>query len=179
MKSVKYHLRRVMGSQLLTYEEMNTLLVQIEAVLNSRPLCPLTEDPEDFTAITPAHFLIGEALVTIPEPSLIEKKVSHLSRWQLIRQTFESFWNHWQKDYLQRHQSIYKWNRTSDQITTGTLVLVVDERYPPSKWPLGRILETHPGKDGNVRIVTVRTQTSTFRRPIVKICPLPISDHPY
>jgi len=176
VKSVKYHLRRVMGSQLLTYEEINTFLVQIEAVLNSRPLCSLTEDPEDFTTLTPAHFLIGDTLATIPEPSLIEKRDSHLSRWQLISKTFESFWNHWQRDYLQRHLSIYKWNRTSDPIKTGTLVLVVDERYPPSKWPLDRIVETHPGKDGQVRVVTVRTQTSTFKRPIVKICPLPVSD---
>ncbi|EFN72087.1 hypothetical protein EAG_06152, partial [Camponotus floridanus] len=50
--------------------------------------------------------------------------------------------------------------------------LVVDERYPPSKWPLGRIIQLHPGKDGQVRVVTVRTQTSTFKRPIVKLCPL-------
>lgn len=47
---------------------------------------------------------------------------------------------------------------------------------PPSKWPLGRISKLHPGKDGQVRVVTVRTQTSTLKRPIVKLCPLPNSD---
>lgn len=56
------------------------------------------------------------------------------------------------------------------------MVLVVDERYPPAKWPLGRILETHPGSDGHTRIVTVRTQTSTLDRPIAKLCPLPVND---
>lgn len=55
-----------------------------------------------------------------------------------------------------------------------SLVLVVDERYPPSKWPLGRILDVHPGADGHVRVVTVRTQTSVLKRSIVKLCPLPI-----
>lgn len=64
VKSVKHHLRRVMESHLLTYEEMTTLLNQIEAVLNSRPLCPLTDDSEDLSALTPGHFLIGESLST-------------------------------------------------------------------------------------------------------------------
>lgn len=54
------------------------------------------------------------------------------------------------------------------------MVLVIDERYPPSKWPLGRIIDTHPGKDGLTRIVTVRTQTNILKRPIVKLCPLPV-----
>ncbi|XP_024940200.1 uncharacterized protein LOC112494270 [Cephus cinctus] len=80
VKSVKHHLRRVIGEQTLTYEEMATLLTQIEAVLNSRPLCPLTDDPDDLTALTPGHFLIGNALAIIPEPSLEEIKTSRLSR---------------------------------------------------------------------------------------------------
>lgn len=175
VKSVKYHLRRVIGSQLLTYEEMTTFLTQVEAVLNFRPLCPLSDDPEDLSALTPAHFLIGSTLSTLPEPSLETVKVSHLSRWQLNRQMLERFWAHWSKECLQRYLSIYKWNREPSPIQTGALVLVVDERYPPSKWPLGRVCELHPGKDGLVRVVTVRTQVSTLKRPIAKLCLLPIS----
>lgn len=67
---------------------------------------------------------------------------------------------------------MYKWNQPSPSLQEGALVLVTDERYPPSKWPLGRIVKTHPGKDG---VVTVRTQSTSFKRPIVKLCPLPIS----
>jgi len=51
IKSVKYHLHRVVGDTLLTYEEMTTFLSQVEAVLNSRPLCPLTEDPDDLNVL--------------------------------------------------------------------------------------------------------------------------------
>ena len=124
---------------MFAYEEMNTLLTQIEATLNSRPLCPLT-DVEDLSALTPGHFLMGSAPSVIPEPSLIAIKVSHLSRWQLIRQMLESFWAKWSSECLQRYLSLYKWNKPSPSITVGSLVLVVDERYPPSKWPLGRIV---------------------------------------
>ncbi|XP_071576491.1 uncharacterized protein [Temnothorax nylanderi] len=174
VRSVKFHLKRVIGDTLLTFEEMNTLLTQVEAILNSRPLRPLTDDPDDLDALTPGHFLIGGAPVIIPEPSLESVKVARLSRWQMTSQMLDSFWTKWSQECLQRYLSIYKWNKASPSLTIGSLVLVVDERYPPSKWPLDRIIETYPGKDGNTRVVSVRTQNSILKRPIVKICPLPI-----
>lgn len=62
VKSAKHHLKRVAGTSHLTYEEMYTLLVQIETVLNSRPLSPLSSDPSDPNPLTPADFLIGRLL---------------------------------------------------------------------------------------------------------------------
>ncbi|XP_011686429.1 PREDICTED: uncharacterized protein LOC105449126 [Wasmannia auropunctata] len=72
MKSLKHHLRRVIGDSKLTYEEMSTFLSQTEACLNSRPLQPLTDDPEDLTALTPGHFLVGTALLSVPKPTLVD-----------------------------------------------------------------------------------------------------------
>jgi len=135
-----------------------------------------TNDPEDLNVLTPGHFIMGCAPTTIPEPSLETTKMSHLSRWQLIRQMIERFWTRWSKECLQRYQSIYKWIESTQPIREGSIVLVSDERYPPTKWPLGRVLKIHPGKDGKTRVVTLRTQTSTLTRPIVKLCPLPITD---
>ncbi|XP_071570688.1 uncharacterized protein [Temnothorax nylanderi] len=175
VKSVKLHLKRVVGNQLLTFEEMNTLLIQIEAVLNSRPISPQSDNPNDISALTPGHFLVGQPLTTIPEPTLEGIKVSHLSRWQLIRKMLEDFWQQWSRDCLQRYLAVYKWNKVVPSIKIGSLVLVVDERYPPSKWPLGRVVQTHPGQDGHTRVVTVRTQMSELQRPITKLCLLPIN----
>ncbi|XP_076301937.1 uncharacterized protein LOC143220085 [Lasioglossum baleicum] len=79
VKSVKYHLRRIIGEQRLTFEELTTLLTGIEACLNSRPLLPMSDDPEDPVALTPGHFLIGEPLTAIPEPSLEDLPASRLS----------------------------------------------------------------------------------------------------
>lgn len=170
VKSTKFHLRRTIGDSVLTYEEFSTLLIQIEAILNSRPLCPLSEDSDDYTALTPGHFLIDEPLTIVPEPNLLQESVSRLTRWQLIRQKVELFWKRWTAECLQRYQAISKWHYPSNDIKEGSLVLVMDERYPPSKWPLARIIKLHPGDDGLTRVVTLRTSISTFKRPITKIC---------
>ncbi|XP_070168305.1 uncharacterized protein [Polyergus mexicanus] len=110
VKSVKHHLRRTIGETALTYEELTTLLVQIEAVLNSRPLCPLSDDPEDLAALTPGHFIIGAAPTTIPEPSLSAVPLPRLSRWQLDQQQFQHFWSRWSAECLQRQLAISKWH---------------------------------------------------------------------
>ncbi|XP_018397720.1 PREDICTED: uncharacterized protein LOC108775764 [Cyphomyrmex costatus] len=173
VKSVKFHLRRVIGETLLTYEELTTLLAQIEAILNSRPLTTLSDDPSDVSALTPGHFLVGSVLNAVPEPSLHDLPVNRLSRWQLLRQMIESFWQRWAIEYLSQFQVSSKWHRAHNLFQIGALVLVKDEQRPPTKWPLARIIDVHPGSDGLIRVATVKTATSTFKRPIVKLCLLP------
>ncbi|XP_011494399.1 PREDICTED: uncharacterized protein LOC105359483 [Ceratosolen solmsi marchali] len=145
VKSVKHHLRRTLRETLLTFEELTTLLAQIEAILNSRPLESLSDDPEDTTALTPGHFLTGGPLTAIPEPSLKKVHMSRLSRWQFIQQRVQQFWSLWSTHYLQRQQSISKWHHPQNDIKEGSIVLITDERLPPSKWPLARVQKIHPG----------------------------------
>ncbi|XP_071578918.1 uncharacterized protein [Temnothorax nylanderi] len=175
VKSVKFHLRRTIGETLLTTEELTTSLTQIEAFLNSRPLEPLSDDPEDVSALTPGHFLIGGPLTTIPEPSLIDLATSRLSRWQLIQQHVQQFWAQWSAHYLQRQQAISKWHHLNNNIKVGSIVLITEERSPPCKWPLARVTALHPGKDGLTRVVTLKTATTMLTRPIAKLAILPIS----
>ncbi|XP_018375979.1 PREDICTED: uncharacterized protein LOC108769463, partial [Trachymyrmex cornetzi] len=174
VKSTKYHLRRMIGDSILTYEELSTLTTQIEAILNSRLLCPLSEDVEDFSVLTPGHFILGDAPNVLPEPNLIDQPNSRLTRWQLIRQKVEHFWKRWKTECLQRYQAILKWHHPSTQLKKGSLVLIADERYPPAKWPLARIQQLHPGEDGLTRVVTLRTATSTLKRPVTKLFLLPV-----
>jgi len=109
-----------------------------------------------------------------PEPSLDHLAVPRLSRWQRARQLVEHFWKRWSKEYLQRLQGISKWHSAS-VIQMNSLVLIADERFPPAKWPLARVTRLHPGEDGCVRVVTVRTAAwAELRRPVVKLCVLPV-----
>lgn len=88
---MKYLLKRVVGETRLTYEEMATFLAEAEAVLNSRPLCPLSDDPSDLEALTPSHFLIGRPGQAITEPSYSQQKINRLSRWQHVQSMREHF----------------------------------------------------------------------------------------
>ncbi|XP_063240264.1 uncharacterized protein LOC134541050 [Bacillus rossius redtenbacheri] len=173
VKSFKSHLRRVIGEQILTYEELNTVLAQVEAVLNSRPLCPLSADPKDFTPLTPGHFLTLEPLVTIPEPDLRQVKMNCLHRWQLVSRLHQDFWHRWHRDYLHTLQQRSKWQKRASGLAPNQMVLVKEDRLPPLQWPLGRIVDLHHGTDGVARVATVRTVTGTVKRPAVKLCPLP------
>ena len=83
VKSTKHHLRRVVGDQHLTFEEMTTLLSQIEACLNSRPLQAISDDPGDLNALTPGHFIIGEPLLSLPDPPIDDVPPTRFSRWHL------------------------------------------------------------------------------------------------
>jgi hypothetical protein len=100
IKSIKYHLKRVIGDTSVTYEEMYTLLTGVEACLNSRPLTPMSPDPTDFSVLTPAHFLIGEPMTAPLEPNLEELKINRLSRWQRIEQLRQQFWRRWIREYI-------------------------------------------------------------------------------
>lgn len=173
VKSTKYHLKRLLDSKIVTYEELSTLLAQIESCLNSRPLCPLNNDPTDVVAITPSHFLIGEASNCLPEEDLMDINIDRLTRWKAIEQMKQHFWQRWRNEWLCRLQSRPKWLKPTKNTKVGDLVLIFDERCPPGKWPLARVKELHPGRDGIERVVTLQCNDKIFKRPVSKIAYLP------
>lgn len=170
VKSMKYLLKRVVGETRLTYEEMATFLAEAEAVLNSRPLCPLSDDPSDLEALTPSHFLIGRPGQAITEPSYSQQKINRLSRWQHVQSMREHFWNRWSTDYLHTLQTRQKWKDGVLDIKIGSLVLLRDENLSPQLWKMSRIVSLHPGKDGIVRVITVKTSSGEYRRAVAKVC---------
>ncbi|GFS52742.1 integrase catalytic domain-containing protein [Trichonephila clavipes] len=152
IKSLKYNLKRVIGNSILSHEEFLTLVVQIEAVLNSRPFCPLSNDPNDVETLTPAHFLVRSSVVAVPDPDYTEIPMNRLSRWQLVQRMNQYFWRKWFSEYLNRLQQRPKWCRGNVGLKEGDLVLVKPSENSDSlKWHLARILKLHPGKDNIVR----------------------------
>ncbi|XP_043271180.1 uncharacterized protein [Venturia canescens] len=172
VKSFKHHLKRVVGAHTLSQLEFSTLLCGIEACLNSRPLAPLSDDPDNFDALTPGHFLIGRPLLSVPEPSLLELNENRLSRWQKVLAMREHIWKAWSHDYLHTLQQRAKWQKASRSVQVDALVLLKNEQLPPCRWELARVVATHPGPDGLVRVVTLRTAKTQLKRPIAKVCPL-------
>jgi len=174
IKSAKFHLKRIIGEASLKYNKLLTVLVQIEAVLNSRPLAPLSSDPNDLKALTPAHFLIGCSITTYPEPSLEELPTNRLSRWQRVEQLRQHFWRRWVKDYLHNCQSRVKWNEVNNSIKVGQMVILRQDNLPPLCWKLARVEKVYPSKDNIIRVVSVRTSNGVYDRPITKLCMLPL-----
>nr|XP_012233626.1 PREDICTED: uncharacterized protein LOC105678692 [Linepithema humile] len=176
VKPVKIRLTKIVGPTPLTFEELATVVTQIEAILNSRPLTPMSADPDDLEALTPGHFLIGRPLVAICEPDVADIKVNRLNRYQLMEQMRQSFWKRWSIEYLTQMQQRHKWKRRHEPISNGTMVVLREQNIPPMSWRLGRVVKVHPGKDGLIRVVDVRTSSGTYQRPLNKICVLPIHE---
>ena len=98
--SFKFHYYRVVREKLFTYEELNTYTTEIEAILNFRPINSISQDPNDLRALSPAHFLIGEALTSLPESEYTEVPINRLSVWEHIQCMKGHFWKRWSKEYL-------------------------------------------------------------------------------
>ncbi|XP_047996432.1 uncharacterized protein LOC125234263 [Leguminivora glycinivorella] len=176
VKSAKTLLRRVIGEQVLTFDELVTVFTRVEAVLNCRPLCPLTQDPNELEVLTPAHLLIGRPLLSVPEYNFEDIPNSRLNRFNLIQAMSQRLWRKWSEQYLHSLQMRRKWTSPTDPPQLGDLVLIKEENLPPLKWKLGRIEDLLPGKDGVVRVVRLKTSTGSLTRPVVKICRLPLDD---
>lgn len=174
VKSVKNHLTKVIGNQLLTFEEMTTVLVQIEAVLNSRPLSVLSSDPAEPLALTPAHFLVMTPLKSLPSEDLTDEKVTLLQRKRVVDHVVQSFWKRWKIEYLNTLQVRSKWLTHSEPIEVGTVVLLKSDNSSPLDWPIGVVDRTYPNKTDNiVRVLDIRTKSGVYRRSIGKVFKLP------
>jgi len=177
VKSAKAHLRRVVGDAALTFEELYTVLSQIEAIMNSRPLTPLSADPNDLSYLTPGHFLVGDALTSIPQQDVTNLRINRLSRWQHINYIYQHFWKRWSREYLQQLQQRNKWQLSKGlQPNIGDMVMIQEGDTLPLKWLVGRIETIFPGEDGVTRVVSIRTVKGTYKRPITKICILPLKE---
>ncbi|XP_048001299.1 uncharacterized protein LOC125238053 [Leguminivora glycinivorella] len=150
--------------------------VDYGAILNSRPLSPLSSDPQDYTPLTPAHFLVGRPLTAPACADLVDAPAQRLSRYQQVEQMRQHFWARWSKEFISELQVRTKWTKNMDDLKVDTLVLIKEDHTPPLKWSLGRITKTFPGKDGVSRVADIRTSRGTVRRAFSKICPLPTHD---
>ncbi|XP_053685671.1 uncharacterized protein LOC128735203 [Sabethes cyaneus] len=173
VKTAKRHLFRQLGASRLSFEDMSTILAQIEAQMNSRPLLPLSEDPNDLLALTPGHFLVGTSMNALPDPDVSHVPINRLDHYHKLQMYTQKFWEHWKREYLQELQRDTKHRSLPEKIQPGQMVIVVDELQAPIRWPLARIVDVHPGKDNITRVVSLRTSKGIIMRPTTKICLLP------
>ncbi|XP_045488936.1 uncharacterized protein LOC123690116 [Pieris rapae] len=175
VKVAKTHIRRIIGESVLTYEELATVFCNIESVLNSRPLCPISSDPNDLEALTPGHFLIGAPLNALPEYPFVDTPINRLSRFQLLQQLSQSFWKRFNIEYLHLLQQRVRWIDKTDPPKVGDLVLIKEPNMPPLSWRRGRIIKLFPGADGTPRVAEVRVGESVLKRAVACLSRLPVA----
>ncbi|XP_055714251.1 uncharacterized protein LOC129808498 [Phlebotomus papatasi] len=176
VKSTKYHLKRVAGDAVFNFEEFNTLLSQVEATLNSRPLTQLSDNPTDPQPLTPGHFLTMAPLNQLPDPDVTHLKISTLNRWQLCQKVYQDFVKRWKRDYLHTLQQRLKWTETKKNLKEGDIVLLSEESLGDPKWTMGRVVDVYRGNDGCVRTVKVLTIRGEFLRSITKLAKYPTEE---
>lgn len=175
VKTAKSSLAKTIGINKHSYEDFATILTQIEANMNSRPLTPLSDDPTELDVLTPGHFLTGAALVGLPDPDYSNIPTNRLAHYQRLQQLIQAHWQRWRKEYLTELNQLRKKSSSPVDIRVGDMVLLQEDNRTSIAWPLGRITAVHPGADNVVRVVTVKTTSGSYKRPISRVFPLPSS----
>ena len=128
-----------------------TLLVEVESILNSRPLMPVTMDPEADVPLTPNHLLLLRESPNLPPGTFLNKDKYSIKRWRQIQYLSQQFWLQWSHECIQTLQIRLKWQKVKDNFKIHDVVLVYDENLPRGKWPLGRVVELFPDCQNHVR----------------------------
>jgi len=186
---MKRCLKKTIGKAKLSLDELTTVLVQVEAILNSRPISYVSsEDLEE--PLTPSHLLSGRCLLCLPEGTAVNQDDQDFEltfqdlgdRAQNLTKVLNHFWSKWRNEYLLQLQERYF---TTDNVgvprapTLGEVVLIHDEDHPRTQWRLGRVVEVLESTDGQIRGAVVKVSTngraSTLKRPITCLYPLEIA----
>jgi len=171
--TAKRCLRKVLGRSQSTEEELTTTLVSIEAALNSRPI---TQDTED--ALTPAHFLCGAKLTTLPSTTEPQREGNINKTHQKTKRMADDFWRCWEKEYLMELRSFHAVSQPkgkSGKVRIGDIVLLQQDRRPRHMWKKARVEELKVGRDGATRTVVLRGANGTVLvRPIQLVIPLEV-----
>jgi hypothetical protein len=169
IRSVRKSLYHVMHGRTVTYSVLETALIEVEALLNSRPIVRVSDDVNDLGALTPGHFLILRPFTSRSFAMVNDKEVNARSAWRKVQALIGMFWKRWLREYLPHLRELPKWTDKGPNISEGDVVLLIESDSHRGQWPLGRIETVYPGSDGVVRVVDVKVNGTTLRRPVTKL----------
>ena len=169
IRSVRKILHAMIGEHLVNEETLVTFLVEVEKILNSRPITRVSSDPSDLEPLTPNHILLLRHN-PCSAPSEFEDSDKFQARWKRVHILANEFWARWVKEYLPMLQERQKWLKQRRNFKVGDLVIMKDTNIPRGQWPKALVQETFPDSDGVVRQVLVRSATGVFRRDVRKLC---------
>ncbi|KAL2089355.1 hypothetical protein ACEWY4_014043 [Coilia grayii] len=170
--------RKILDSMLmqtkvvLSHEVLCTLMAEVSAIMNARPLVPIQTDPDLPFLLTPSTLLTQKGVSLAPPGDFTEKDL-YKRQWMQVQSMANRFWSRWRAEYLQSLQPRRKWQDEQRNIGVGDLVLLRDAQAVRNEWPMAIITAVFPGQDGKVRKVELKVAkegaTKKFLRPVSEI----------
>ena len=171
IRNVMNGLIREHGSR-LDEDPLRTFLCEAEYTINNRPLTVETlSDPHSAPPLSPSMLLTGKTRLVLPPPGEFKREDVYCRKmWRRTQHMAQEFWSRWCKEYLQQLQARNKWIRPRRNFQVGDVVLLKENQSPRNRWPMAKVMETHPDDQGQVRSVTVLTSNgSRLERPVNKL----------
>lgn len=173
VRSVKAALRVTVGSQTLTEEVLRTVLIEVESILNAKPLGYVSSDVADPDPVTPNCLLMGRPDASLPQVVYPESELLSRRRWRHSQVLADQFWGHFIKRYLPTLQPRQKWQGDTENIKPGTVVMIIDHQLPRSLWPVGKVKDVRISADGRIRSANVQVKDKVYQRAVARLIQLP------
>ncbi|XP_052817602.1 uncharacterized protein LOC128243724 isoform X1 [Mya arenaria] len=175
--------RRVLDSVLmdnkgrnLSHEILSTFMAEVMAIVNARPLVPVSSDPDAPFILTPATLLTQKTDSAVESFKHVGVKDAYRAQWKHVQFLSDIFWSRWRCEYLQTIQERQKWKSSVVNICSGDVVLLRDKTVSRNEWPLGVVIRTFPSDDGLVRKTEIRVVVDgkpvNYIRPVTEIVKL-------
>ncbi|KAL3979043.1 ATP-binding cassette, subfamily B (MDR/TAP), member 9 [Sarotherodon galilaeus] len=174
VRSVKTALRTTLGAQIVSEEVLRTVLLEVESILNSRPLGYVSSDIADPDPITPYSLLMGRPDCSLPQVFYPESELLSRKRWRHTQVLADQFWKHFVRHFMPTLQLRQKWHKETDNIAVGSVVLIVDQQTPRALWQVGTVKTILPGADDRVRAAVVQVKDRTYTWPVARLIRLPV-----
>ncbi|XP_071122566.1 uncharacterized protein [Mytilus edulis] len=164
----------------LTHEMLVTLMAEVSAIVNSRPLVSVSTDPDNPEVLSPSMLLTHKK--GQDEQTMLQFGTKDMlrSQWKMVQGLADEFWSKWNKEYLHTLQVRKKWELPIKDLNIGDIVLMRDKELPRPQWPMAIVTKVFPSADMKIRKVGIRTirdnKPSSFIRPIVELIPLVLTD---
>jgi len=181
---VKTTLKKVLGNARITYTELITIVSEVEAMINDRPLTFVSSNINDLDPLTPSKLMYGHKLTCLPHACIDDTELldpdyprqsTIVTREKTVALTVQRMQRRWRDEYLTSLRERYSDEKQNKEVVSvGDVVHIHDDR-PRVNWKIGLVTELHRGPDGLVRSVGLRTKTGLTNRPIRKLVPLEIT----
>ena len=160
-------------------ECLSTLLHEVAAIVNCRPLSHINLSDASIEPLTPNHLLTQKSRVVVSPPGTFVREDLYIAkRWRRVQYLANLFWTRWRHEYLATINKRKKWNNQRRNLQVDDIVLISDDNAPRSSWRLARVIELYPSDDGLVRSVKLQLSTSRLDRHGKRMCDLTYFDRP-